>query len=233
MANNINDNKSVNNNIPNDSSSVEANSSPSPNDRTGNSSSKNNSFLNNIGLFRNRKNGYGSGIGNTFGRNKKSSSPTKNESNSYQNRIAQNRDRLNRARAERNNPYKRTPSNNTVSNNQSSATESATNEPKEKGILDKAKDNLDVLSAGASLAGSHVDNLKNKASTARHPVKAAKKAIANKVKMTIITWLSGIAIGCAPYLLGIFVAIIVVLFVLGLLGDNSGGNMLSHALSQS
>ena len=234
MANNVNNNENVNNNVSDDNNSVEANSSPSSNTNVSNNSgAKNNSFLNNIGLFGNRRNGYGSGIGNIFGRNKKNSSPMRNGSNSYQNRIAQNRERLNRARAERNNPYKRNTgnknNNGTDDNNQSGATGSTAGDAKEKGILDKAKDNLNVLGAGASLAGSHMDNLRNKASTARHPLKAAKGVVANKIKMTIMTWISGIAIGCAPYLLGIFVAIIVVLFVLGLLGNDSSGNMLSQA----
>ena len=233
MANNVNNNETVNNNVSNDNNSV--NSSPSSNSNVGASNNKgvkNNSFLNNIGgLFGNRRNGYGSGIGNVFGRNKKNSSPMRNGSNSYKDRI-QNRERLNRARAERNNPYKRNTgnknNNGTDDNNQSGATGSTTSNTKEKGILDKAKDNLNVLGAGASLAGSHMDNLRNKASTARHPLKAAKRVVANRIKMTIMTWISGIAIGCAPYLLGIFVAIIVVLFVLGLLGDVSSGNILSQ-----
>ena len=227
MANNVNNNETVNNNVSNDNGSVETNSSPSSNTNVSNNSgAKNNSFLNNIGLFGNRRNGYGSGIGNIFGRNKKNSSPMKNGSNSYQ-----NRERLNRARAERNNPYKGNTgnkNNNGTDNNKSGATGSTTSNTKEKGILDTAKDNLNVLGAGASLAGSHMDNLRNKASTARHPLKAAKRVVANKIKMTIMTWISGIAIGCAPYLLGIFVAIIVVLFVLGLLGDVSSGNILSQ-----
>lgn len=232
MANNVNNNENVNNNVSDDNNSVEANSSPSSNTNVSNNSgAKNNSFLNNIGLFGNRRNGYGSGIGNIFGRNKKNSSPMRNGSNSYQKRIAQNRERLNRARAERNNPYKGNTgnkNNNGTDNNKSGATGSTTNNTKEKGILDKAKDNLNVLGAGASLAGSHVDNLKNKASTVIHPLKAGIRFFVNKIKMTIMTWISGIAIGCVPYLLGGLVVILVVLFVLGLLGNASSGNILSQ-----
>lgn len=226
MANNVNNNENVNNNVSNDNNSV--NSSTSSNvGASNNKGVKNNSFLNNIGgLFGNRRNDHGNG--NIFGRNKKNSSPMRNGGNSYKDRIAQNRERLNRARAERNNPYKRNTGNKnndgTAGNNQSGATGSTAGDAKEKGILDKAKDNLNVLGAGASLAGSHMDNLRNKASTVRHPLKAGIRFFANKIKLAI----SGIAIGCVPYLFGGFVVIIVVLFVLGLLGDASSGNILSQ-----
>ena len=116
---------------------------------------------------------------------------------SYKERLDRNKANLAQARARSNQATK----------------QNETGEEKDKNILDKAGDKVNVLKNKASLLSSKIDSARAKIFQAMHPVEAGKMFLINKIKV----WLIGLAISAWPFFLILFVIIAVA-------ANDSGGS---------
>ena len=123
---------------------------------------------------------------------------------SYKDRIAANQAKLAQARARSNQATK----------------QNEAGEEKDKNLLDKAKDKVNVLNAKKSLLSSKIDSARAKAYQAMHPVEAAKMMAKQKAKALLMKFL----IAAAPYLLIFFLILFVILAVAANDSGDSGSS---------
>lgn len=136
----------------------------------------------------------------------------------YSDRIARNQAALNEARERAANPNKMKKGH----EDEEMQTDEETGESnfKEKNILDKAKDKLDVLGNKTELASSKIDEVRSKTFKVMHPGEAAKMALKAKIKAMLIPALIPICFG----LMFVFVTFVVVLLVTGLFETNDSSS---------
>lgn len=217
-----NDKEQVSTDTDNSVDNVSADSDSSSSDDVDSSVTDNNDSSNDISdsssnSSYSKKNGIGEGLARS---NREAFARGLGKQNYYKDRIAKNRDNLNNARDQKNDPYKMRKGHEGEKKH-ANANDSSKDNFDKKSNVDKIKDQMNVLGAGASLAASHVDDFRSKAYMAQHPVEAGKMVAKQKIKKVVFSWLAGAAVGCAPYILGVLVAAIAVLFIVGLFNGES------------